>query len=133
MIGRAFDPWALLSGLDVEVRTSPLPLGWHGAYHHRQRVILLAPGLSIREERCALTHELFHAWAGDAPSPFGLITQRQERLARRRTAEALVEAGEFAAAEELRGAHVGAIAHELEVTSQVVRDWMALRGVLTSM
>lgn len=125
-MGRNYEPHADARVLGVEVVTGRLPRGWHGAYDHARRRIVLAPGLSRREERCALTHELQHALAGDVPSPFGLITAKQERRARLGAARLLVDADEYAEAESIFGPHLSAIAHELDVTVQVVADWVAL-------
>lgn len=129
VVGRAYDPWLEAGRLGIPVSESWLPRGWHGGYDHARRRILLAPGMSHREARSALTHELRHAAAGDIPSPFGLITMRQELRARRATARLLVDPDEYALAVMVRGGHLAGIAHELDVTAQVVQDWMALHLV----
>lgn len=130
--GRAFDPWIEADRRGITVVEARLPRGWHGGYDHARRRILLAPGMSHREARSALAHELQHAAAGDIPSPFGLITIRQELRARRATALVLVDPDEYAIASTVRGGHVAGIAHELDVTTQVVRDWMALHVQVAS-
>ena len=46
----------------------------------------------------------------------------------RTTARALVDVDEYAVAELLRGPHPAAIAHELDVTIHVIRDWTAMQA-----
>lgn len=122
----AFDPWAEAQRLGITVVERPLVRGRRGEYWHHERRIHLAEGLNYRQARATLTHELMHALAGDVPSPFGLISDRQELLARRRTAVALVDPVEYSEAERLRDGHVPGIAHDLDVTTRVVEDWRAL-------
>ena len=98
-----------------------------GVYWHDQAVITLRPGLTHRAARCTLTHEIAHALAGDRPTPFGPVHRKAEILASRRTALLLVDPDEYAAAEQLRGAHHAAIAFELNVTPKVLRDWINLQ------
>lgn len=101
-------------------------MGWRGAYEHATRTVTMVRGMSHREARSTLAHEVQHALAGDVPSPFGLIRQRQELLARRRTAQVLIDPDEYAQAELLRGPYSAAIAHELDVTMRVVDDWQQM-------
>lgn len=75
-----------------------------------------------------MAHEVQHALAGDVPSPFGLITAKQELRARRGAARLLIDPDEFAIAETLRGTHLGGLAQELDVTVQVIGDWIALQA-----
>lgn len=126
-MSRNYDPWKVAHDMGIDVIERRLPHGHRGEYWHRERRIVLLPGLSHREARSVLAHELQHAAAGDVPSPWGLITMRQELRARRATARALIDADEYAVAERLRGPHLPAIAHDLDVTIHVARDWLALR------
>ena len=126
-MSREYDPWADASNLGLTVVERRLRHGHRGEYWHHDRMIALAPRMSHREARCVLTHELAHSIAGDIPSPFGLITAKQELRARRATARALIDVDEYAAAEQLRGPHIASIAHDLDVTVHVLRDWLALR------
>lgn len=125
-MGTTYDPWLEVDRLGLEVHEKRLPNGWRGAYDHGEKAIFLARGLSIREARSTLAHEIQHALAGDVPSKFGLINVRQELRARRATALALVDADEYRAAEILRGAHFSSIAYELNVTNRVLTDWISL-------
>lgn len=127
-MSKTYDPWHAAHDLGLTVIERRLRHGHRGEYWHRDRIIALAPRMSHREARSVLAHEVQHARAGDIPSPFGLITERQELRARRATARALVDADEYAAAELLRGPHPASIAHELDVTIHVIRDWIAMQA-----
>lgn len=128
--GIAFDPWWVAEQSGLPVLERPMRAGRRGEYDHAARCIWLAPRLSYRVGRATLTHELAHAMAGDIPSPFGLITQRQEVRARRQTAEWLIDPDEYAESAALRECWVGGIALDLDVTSRVVEDWQAISGHL---
>lgn len=127
-MSRAYDPWQAARDMGLTVVERRLRHGHRGEYWHPGRVIALHPRMSHREARSVLAHELQHAIAGDIPSPFGLITERQELLARRATARTLVDAGEYAAAEALRGPHLASIANDLDVTIHVIRDWVDMHA-----
>ena len=127
-MGKDYDPWVVADRLGIEVMERRLRHGRRGEYWHRERLILLAPQMSHREARSVLAHELQHAAAGDIPSPWGIITHRQEQRARRATARVLIDPSEYAAAEDLRGPHLAAIAHELDVTIHVIHDWIAMQA-----
>lgn len=122
-MGLAYDPWQHAEGLRLTVEERKLPSRHRGEYHHAERLILLAPGLSHREARCTLTHEILHALAGDTSTPFGPLHRRQEIRARKGAAHLLIDAGEYAAAEQLRDGHLRSIAYDLEVTVRIVNDW----------
>lgn len=123
----AYDPDAVARAMGLSVLEANLPRGHRGEYWHGERLILLAPGMTYRERRSTLAHELQHAIAGDMPSPFGPVQRKAELLARRRTAHALIDVVEFAESERLRDGHLPSIARDLDVTTQVVADWLALR------
>lgn len=124
-MGLQYDPWHHAEALGLTVQEVRLQARRRGEYIHSKRLILLKPGMSHREARCTLAHEIQHAIAGDIPSPFGPAFTRQERLANRRAAELLIDASEYAAAERLREGHGPSIAHDLDVTYKVLRDWQA--------
>lgn len=126
-MGLEYDPWIEAARLGLHITYERLSVGRRGEYDHGTRRIVLAHGLTHRQARATLTHEIMHAVAGDVPSPFGLIAAKQELLARRRTAEVLIDADEYAAAERLRDGHVPSIAYDLCVTGRVVADWIGLR------
>lgn len=131
-MGTQYDPWAAAHALGLTVVERRLRHGHRGEYWHRDRTIGLAPRMSHREARSVLAHEVAHALAGDVPSPWGLVTQRQEMRARRATARLLVDTDEYAEAEAMRGPHLAAIAHDLDVTIHVIVDWLALRQAIAA-
>lgn len=125
-MGLEYDPWHHAEALGLTVQEVRLQARRRGEYDHGKRLILLKPGMSHREARCTLAHEIQHAVAGDLPTPFGPAHRRQELLANKRAAELLIDAKEYAAAERLRDGHGPSIAHDLDVTYKVLRDWQAL-------
>lgn len=132
-VGKRYDPWAHANELEVEVVHGRLHRNWRGAYDHIGRRIILAKGMSFREERSTLAHEVQHALAGDMASPFGLLTLRQELLARRGAAQMLICPAEYADAEETRGGYLQAIAHELEVTIRIITDWRIMASTAVAL
>ena len=125
-LGSAFDPWVEAERLQLCVEERRLRSGHLGEYHHARALILLAPGMTFRQARSTLTHELMHARAGDRPTHLGFLHAKQERRARIATAELLVDPQEYASAEQLVGPHADMIARYLDVDAQVVSDWIAL-------
>lgn len=118
MMGLAYDPWSHALELGLQFVERKLPGCRRGEYHHVEGLIVISPGLSQREERCTVAHEVQHALAGDvAPS------LKSERAAAYRAAWMLIDPLEYAIAEELRDGHHASIAYELNVTPRVVRDW----------
>lgn len=124
-MGREYDPWNHAHELRLEVSEAELPATVHGEYRHSEHQIILRKGLSARAARCALAHEIQHALAGDEPTMSTHLHRKAEVLASRRTAWILVDPYEYAEAEQLHEGHVPSIAHALNVTPKVLRDWMA--------
>jgi Zn-dependent peptidase ImmA (M78 family) len=122
-MGLDYDPWRHAEGLRLMVEEHRLAGRRRGEYRHSERLIVLAPGMSHREARSTLAHEIQHAVAGDLPTPFGPVHRRQEIRARRGAAHLLIDADEYAEAEKLRDGHVRSIAADLEVTWRIVADW----------
>lgn len=125
-MGKEYDPWAHAQELGITVIEATLPPTRRGEYRHREHLIALARGLSQREARATLTHELQHALAGDAFDEDCPALAVAERLASQRTAYVLIDPLEYAEAEELHGGHLASIAYELNVTPKVVRDFQSL-------
>nr|WP_232250876.1 ImmA/IrrE family metallo-endopeptidase [Corynebacterium amycolatum] len=84
---------------------------------------MLEPTLGAVNRRCTLAHELAHAIRGDIPSGSPHFDARAERAADQIAAELLISPTEYAAAEALYGAHDGAIARELGVTTHLLAVW----------
>lgn len=122
-MGLNYDPWKHAKEIEIPILYLNLPKGWRGGYRHEYRYIILVPGMSYREARSTLAHEIQHAIVGDIPSPFGFITHRQEILANRRAAELLIDPVEYAMAEDLRDGHQPSIARDLNVTMRVLENW----------
>ena len=96
------------------------PKGW---YHHHTRTISLRSDLRAANYRCTLAHELGHALTGDVPTGIAHFDQRMERAADMTAANMLISHTDYAAAEALYGAHDGAIARELGVTTHLLAVW----------
>jgi Zn-dependent peptidase ImmA (M78 family) len=122
-VGLSYDPWKHAQDLGLTVIEERLPSKVRGEYRHGDRLILLARGMSHRQERSTLAHEIQHAIAGDLPTQFGPRHYLQERKARRAASFMLVDPAEYAEAEMLREGHLGSIAFDLVVTRRVILDW----------
>lgn len=121
--GRRYDPWAHAQSLGVSVIEARLRGTLWGEYRHHDGLIVLRRGMTRREARCTLTHELMHAIAGDAPTRFGHLHRLRERRADWSAALLLVCPDEYALAEALYGPHRAALAAELDVIPEVIDDW----------
>ena len=100
-------------------------LRW-GEYDFRLHRISLRPGLSRREARSTLAHEVQHAIRRDMGSPFGLLNRRQELAADREAALLLVDPAEYARAEAERDGHLPSMAFDLDVIPEVLTTWQGL-------
>lgn len=125
-MGREYDPWAHAQELGLTVREEQLPDGVHGEYRHALGLVIIRAGLSRRAARCALAHEIQHALAGDVPVAHDLLHARAELRAARRTAWVLVDPVEYAEVEVEHDGHLPSMAHALNVTVRVLRDWQAM-------
>ena len=110
-------------GLPVAVASAILPGNLMGCYDRRRDVILVDRRLTYRCKRCVLVHELVH-WAhgDDGEYARGLCEART----RRETALTLIDPVEYATAERTYDGNPWAIADELDVTMQVLRDYRAV-------
>lgn len=129
-MSKSYDPWGHAQSLGLVIVEKRLRHGRRGEYSHDDGTVLLAPGMSLRECRSVLAHEVQHALVGDVPSRSRLVNARQELRARRATARALIDPSEYAAAERLRGPHLASIAYDLNVTVHVINDWIALQSAI---
>ena len=114
-------------GLHVVVASAVLPGDLMGCYDKRRDVILVDRRLTYRAKRCVLVHELVH-WAhgDDGEYARGLCEART----RRETALTLIDQDEYELAERTYDGNPWAIADELDVTMQVIRDYRSvLAGV----
>lgn len=110
-------------GLHVVVASAILPGDLMGCYDRRRDVILVDRRLTYRAKRCVLVHELVHWSHGDDGEYARGVC---EARARRETALTLVDPAEYALAERMYEGNPWAIADELDVTMQVIRDYRAV-------
>lgn len=89
-------------------------------------LITLRSDLGPVARRVTLAHEVAHHLAGDEPTVDAVLDARQERRAWEQTARWLICPVEYKLAERLHGPHEGALAHELGVTTHLIRVWRGL-------
>lgn len=103
----------------LTVTTGRLPRAVRGTYHHPTRTITLAAGMPGWAAVPTLMHEMVHADRGDdGPQPAAVEARIDALVACR-----LITVGEYAAAEDLVGPVVGALAAELDVPAWVVEAY----------
>lgn len=91
-----------------------------GIYEHDVRTITINAWLNGEQARCALGHELGHAWYGHTWSGHPHADNQMERLADVWAAKFLINTHDYAAAEAEHGPHPGALAAALNVTADLV-------------
>lgn len=121
--GKLYDPWMHADHLGVAVVEDRLRGDLWGEYRHRDGLIVLRRGMTRREARCVLAHEIMHAVAGDTPTRLGYLHRARERRADLSAALLLVCEREYAEAELLYGPHDTYLAAELDVMPEVLVDW----------
>jgi hypothetical protein len=109
---------ALVGKLGVTVETGDLPDGWWGAYHHRERKIILRPGLGGIQGPSVLMHELGHAHYGHTSSG-----PAEEREASHWAARRLIPMKAFIAVCQIADTAHG-IAHHLGVLPRDVTNFV---------
>lgn len=107
--------------MGVAVTWTRLPGGLAGCYHHATRTILLDHRLEDWQAIPVLLHEIAHAAAGHD----GHQSHRVEARIDRSVAMKMISPGEYEAAERIVGAHLGALAAELEVPVWVVEAYQS--------
>ena len=122
-MGLEYDPRSHAESLGIAIRSSELLPGWRGAYSHFRRTIYIVEGMSIREERSTLAHEVAHAIAGDEFTDFSFFSDKQEKRANLLASRALIDFEEYRRAEKLHGPHLPSLAYELNVTESVIHFW----------
>lgn len=89
-------------------------------------LITLRSDLGPVARRVTLAHEIAHHLAGDEPTEDVVLDARQERRAWEQAARWLISPVEYQLAERVHGPHEGALAHELGVTTHLIRVWRGL-------
>jgi Zn-dependent peptidase ImmA (M78 family) len=85
------DPYELLLRHgDITLVRTQLPAGEVGRWYPAPRVILIQEGLTQREERCTVMHELIHALRADLHIDDPRLAVRQERTCHEIAARALI-------------------------------------------
>ena len=98
--------------------------GAPGYYHHPTRTISTRRGMSARQYRSTLAHELGHATYRDVPQSNGHYTRRQEQRADRFAARLLITMEAFQDAHAWCGDHLPSVAEELEVNQSILKTWI---------
>lgn len=105
--------------LDVDVEHHVLPKGHRGRYYIRERMIVLATGMTMRYQVATLAHEIVHAELGhDGHQPQAIEDRVDERAAMM-----LINTQTYALAERMYGGHPGPIAKELDLPVWVIEAW----------
>lgn len=108
--------------LGIEVDWADLGDRRRGEYHWRHDRIVLSLRLTRAQAASTLAHELGHQRLGDRCS-----SPPAERRAWEYGAAFLITPREYAAAEDLVGHHVSALAIELGVTPKLIEAWRRWR------
>lgn len=90
--------------------------------------ITIRYGMTDAETVSALAHEIGHAAHGDRCG----LDPAAERRAWRHAARLLVDPDDYRRAEEEVGCHPALLAHELAVTTEVIRTWWEIHSDLRS-
>lgn len=98
--------------------------GLPGYYDHAARTISTRRGMSARQYRSTLAHELGHATYGDTPQLDNHYTQKQEQRADRFAAQLLITMESFRDANSWCGDCLPSIAEELEVNQRILKTWI---------
>ncbi|MDU0478353.1 ImmA/IrrE family metallo-endopeptidase [Staphylococcus chromogenes] len=118
--GETLDLDPLATALGVRIVDSPrLHPDLNAIYLHPRRMILIRPGLDPITYRCALAHELGHAFYQDEDHGNPRLEKRADLWA----ARLLISPVDYMLAERLHDGHIGAIAHELGVTPHLATTW----------
>ncbi|WP_346347584.1 ImmA/IrrE family metallo-endopeptidase [Gardnerella vaginalis] len=104
----------------MTIRERNLPDGYYGIYYHPKRLIVLDEGLLEYQQKCALCHELVHAYYGDDGC---FISTKAEIRARKVTALRLISLEDYKALEKIYSNMDYLIACELEVTLEILQDY----------
>lgn len=115
------NPHAVAAELGLEIRYEKLPAGRHGLY--RGDHIAITPGLTQREERSTLAHELGHHEYGHTHVP-QFFAPRLEAACDLYAAEMLIDEYELLRLAQLYPEDPARIAYELDVASWVLDAWV---------
>ena len=117
----AYDPWQHAAELGVHVMTGVLTDARWGEYRDQERTIVMRHGLTERQQRCTLAHELVHAERREHLSDDRVLNARQERRADRLAAQRLIPWQDYVRACRAHGHQKAPVAVELGVTKHLLR------------
>lgn len=115
-MGEWYHPWREAESARIRVISRDLPGALRGFWHSPSRTVVLDRGLSQRERRSVLAHELVHAERGDACRQSARVEAEVHEIAARRLVplDRLVDAMRWARSESC-------LADELWVDETIVR------------
>lgn len=116
---------AVSQNTDIWVYSRHLPDPRMGCYDEDTQTIAIDIDLKYVQKRCTLVHELMHWKHGDQSCP-GVASSKIERRARKDTALYLIDPMEYATLEGMYEGNKYKIASELNLTVQVVEDYMQM-------
>lgn len=108
----------------MQVKLTKHDGGPPGYYIHATRTISTRRGMSSRQYRSTLAHELGHAVYGDIPTLNGHYNQRQETRADRFAAHLLITTEAFQDAYAWAQGNLQEVADELEVNQKLLKAWL---------
>lgn len=86
-----YDPWEHAHRLELVVHRGTLSSPDHdGEYYDRERLVMLRRGLTWRQERCVLAHEIVHAEYRDRPTTDPHVHAKREARCDRIAAHRLI-------------------------------------------
>lgn len=103
----------------ITVTWTPMPTGWEGAWHRRQRTIYLDTRLADWQAVPVLMHEMTHAHLDHDGHQAPAVERRIDEA----VARTLLDHHQVARAETVVGHHPGALATELDVPVWVIEAW----------
>ena len=118
MSTRLSDLYRMAEQQHITIIDLPLPGMTSGLYDEKTRTIILSTGLNSRQKRCTLAHELNHATHHDTGRD-----PKTEHRACKQTALQLIDPLDYVTAENMYEGNLFAMAVQLDVTLQVLKDY----------
>ncbi|MFC2663583.1 MAG: ImmA/IrrE family metallo-endopeptidase [Scardovia wiggsiae] len=118
MSTRLSDLYNTADHMGIQVREKHIADDLNALYDDRKHIIYLSVGLNDRQKRCALAHELIHAKYHDTGRD-----PKSEWRARKETALWLIDPLDYITVENMYEGNLFAMAVQLDVTLQVLKDY----------
>lgn len=120
----AYDPWDHARALGYDITRGPVSRPEHDAETHGDlALIVVAPDLSWRDERCAVAHEIPHIENDDEPIPEGIELRKRELRCDRIAASRLIRPDRLARA-MIEFPDPASWCLELDVTARILRTYL---------